>query len=359
MIFARSCSARARFSHLSGQARRRPTVASRFLEVGGGCRGLVGSRRSDAASATATCRSLDTKPPQPITRPAPCPPRAARPASLSVTEIEHWLRDPYTIYAKHILKLRRLDPVDERLGAADRGSIIHGAIGDFAKTYADTLPDDPYGELLRFGERHFAPLGDFPETRAFWWPRYERIARWFADFETKRRANIAAAHAEIRGELPIATGSRIFHLTGRADRIERLVDGSYAILDFKTGAPPSSKQVQIGVAPQLTLEAAMLRNGGFPGLAPGGSIAELVYVRLNGGSPAGQECIVDFKGRSVDAAADEALERLETLVTRFEDEGMPYRPLILSMWTHRYGTYDDLARVKEWSLSGGAGEDEE
>ena len=120
------------------------------------------------------CRSLDTPktPPQPITRPSPRPPRAARPASLSVTEIEHWLRDPYTIYAKHILKLRRLDPVDERLGAAERGSIIHGAIGDFAKTYADVLPDDPYGELLRFGERHFAPLGDFPETRAFWWPRY-------------------------------------------------------------------------------------------------------------------------------------------------------------------------------------------
>jgi ATP-dependent helicase/nuclease subunit B len=340
-----------------------PTVASRFVQrlaaVAGAPSWEQALRRGQRYRDL--CRSLDTPktPPQPITRPSPRPPRAARPASLSVTEIEHWLRDPYTIYAKHILKLRRLDPVDERLGAAERGSIIHGAIGDFAKTYADVLPDDPYGELLRFGERHFAPLGDFPETRAFWWPRYERIARWFADFETKRRANIAAAHAEIRGELPIATGSRIFRLTGRADRIERLVNGSYAILDFKTGAPPSSKQVQIGVAPQLTLEAAMLRNGGFPGLAPGGSVAELVYVRLNGGSPAGQECIVDFKGRSVDAAADEALERLETLVTRFEDEGMPYRPLILSMWTHRYGTYDDLARVKEWSLSGGAEGEEE
>jgi ATP-dependent helicase/nuclease subunit B len=340
-----------------------PTVASRFVQRLAAVAGTPlweqalgrGERYRDL------CRRLDapTAPPRPIARPSPRPPRAARPTSLSVTEIEHWLRDPYTIYAKHILKLPRLDPVDDRPGAAERGSIIHSAIGDFAKTYAEALPNDPYGELLRFGERHFAALKDFPAACAFWWPRYERIARWFADFETKRRANIAAAHAEIRGELPIVAGNRVFRLVGRADRIEHLIDGGYAILDFKTGAPPSSPQVQSGVAPQLTLEAAMLRNGGFPGLAPGGSIAELVYVRLNGGNPAGEECIVKFKDRSVDAVADEALERLKGLVTRFEDESTPYRALVLSMWAHRYGTYDDLARVKEWSLSGGAeGEDE-
>lgn len=334
-----------------------PTVVSRFVQRLAAVAGAPlweqalgrGERYRDL------CRSLDAPavPPRPIARPAPRPPLAARPVSLSVTDIEHWLRDPYTIYAKHILKLPRLDPVDDRVGAAERGSIIHGAIGDFARAYADVLPDDPYGELLRFGERHFAPLKDFPEARAFWWPRYERIARWFVDFESRRRANIAAAHAEIRGELPIATGSRAFRLTGRADRIERLVDGGYAILDFKTGAPPSNKQVQIGIAPQLTLEAAMLRNGGFPGLSGGGSIAELLYVRLDGGNPAGRECAVKFKDRSLDAAADEALERLKTLVVRFEDEATPYRALVLSMWSHRYGAYDDLARVKEWSLSGG------
>jgi ATP-dependent helicase/nuclease subunit B len=361
--FAQLLGAREVFLTYSAKRDGAPTVASRFVQRLAAVAGAPlweqalgrGERYRDL------CRSLDAPktPPRPVTRPSPCPPRAARPASLSVTEIEHWLRDPYTIYAKHILKLRPLDPVDERPGAAERGSIIHSAIGDFARTYADALPDDPYGELLRFGERHFTPLRDFPEIRAFWWPRYERIARWFADFEAKRRADIAAAHAEIHGELPIAAGSRVFRLTGRADRIERLVNGDYAVLDFKTGVPPSSKQVQIGVAPQLTLEAAMLRNGGFPALAPGGSIAELVYVRLNGGRPAGEQRVINFKDRSVDAVADEALERLRALVTRFEDESMPYRSLVLSMWTRRYGTYDDLARIKEWSPSGGAEGDEE
>ncbi len=340
-----------------------PTVASRFVQRLAAVAGTALWEQAVARGERyrALCRGLDAPaaPPRPVARPSPRPPRDARPTSLSVTDIEHWLRDPYTIYAKHILKLPRLDPVDDRPGAAERGSIIHRAIGDFAKTYPDALPDDPYGELLRFGERHFAPLKDFPEACAFWWPRYERIARWFKDFETRRRANIAAAHAEIRGELSIEAGDRVFRLIGRADRIERLTAGGYAVLDFKTGAPPTSPQVQIGVAPQLTLEAAMLRNGGFPGLPPGGAIAELIYVRLSGGNPAGEECVVNFKGRSPEAAADKALQQLKALVIRFEDESTPYRALVLSMWKDRYGTYDDLSRVKEWSLSGGAEGEEE
>jgi ATP-dependent helicase/nuclease subunit B len=216
------------------------------------------------------------------------------------------------------------------------------------------LPADPYGELLRIGRAHFAPLDDFPEARAFWWPRFERVAAWFADFEVERRARIAAAHVEVRGELPISAGTRIFRLTGRADRIERLASGGYAILDFKTGDPPSDKQVRIGVAPQLTLEAAMLRRGAFRAVAAGASIAELVYVKLKGGEPPGAARVIDFKDQSADAAADAALAKLAEVIARFEDENTPYRALVLSMWKNRYGAYDDLARVKEWSLAGGA-----
>jgi ATP-dependent helicase/nuclease subunit B len=251
--------------------------------------------------------------------------------------------------------------VDAPPGGAERGSFIHDAIGDFAATWAVALPPDPYGELIRLGRQHFAHVKDFPEAHAFWWPRFERIARWFADFETRRRAGMAAAHAEIRGQLTFpadpaqgAGEQRTFRLTGRADRIEQLANGSYAVLDFKTGTLPSNKQVQIGVSPQLTLEAAMLREGAFPGLEAGASVTELVYVRLHGGNPAGKELTVSLgKGRSPDDAADAALAELKALVTRFEDEATPYRPLVLSMWSNRYGAYDDLARVKEWSLSEG------
>jgi ATP-dependent helicase/nuclease subunit B len=340
-----------------------PTVASRFLQRLAAAAGETAWRAAVGRGQhyRHLARSLDQPAgaPRPVTCPQPKPPRAARPTRLSVTEIEHWLRDPYTIYAKHILRLPQLDRVDEPPGAADRGTAIHAAIGEFAKLYAERLPDEPLGELIRIGARHFAALDDYPEARAFWWPRYERIAAWFADYERQRRTKIASAQVEVAGELAIPVGERTFQLVGRADRIERLNDGRYAILDFKTGHVPTSKQVQIGVAPQLTLEAAMLRTGGFRDVAAAGlSIAELVYVRLKGAEPAGEECVVGLDRATPDAAADEALARLTELVTRFEDEDTPYRSLVLSMWKHRYGTYDDLARVKEWSLAGGLEEGE-
>lgn len=323
-----------------------PAAWQQALARGDRWRGL--SRRLDTPGAA----------PAPVPRPAPCPPRSARPLALSVTEIEHWLRDPYTIYARHILRLPRLEPVDAPPGGAERGSFIHDAVGDFARSYAAALPADPAAELIRLGRVHFARYRDFPEAHALWWPRFTRIARWFAGFEVRRRAAMAAADAEIRGQLTFAAGERSFRLTGRADRIERRGDGRYAVVDFKTGSLPTSKQVRVGIAPQLTLEAAMLRRGAFPGVPAGGSVAELLYVRLSGGNPPGVELTVDLDNVSADDAAEAALTELQGLVTRFEDEATPYRPLVLPMWSTRYGTYDDLARVKEWSLSEGADEEE-
>jgi ATP-dependent helicase/nuclease subunit B len=243
--------------------------------------------------------------------------------------------------------------------AADRGSAIHAAVGRFAEEFAAALPLDVQAELLRIGREEFVALEDFPEARALWWPRFERIAGWLAAWEHDRRAGLAAMRAEIRGEIFLPLGERQFRLYGRADRIERRRDGGYAILDFKTGEPPSSTQVRIGIAPQLTLEAAILRRGGFPGLDPRLPIDELLYVKLKGGEPPGEPRPIDLKDRSADDAAEHALAKLTELAARFDDEATPYRSLVLPMWTNRYGTYDDLARVKEWSATGDETEGEE
>jgi ATP-dependent helicase/nuclease subunit B len=334
-----------------------PTVASRFLQRLAAIvrpshwHNVVAKGERYLALARSLDRPMRVRPTR---RPEPCPPRAARPSSLSVTDVEHWLRDPYTIYAKHVLKLFRLDPVDAPLGAADRGSAIHAAVGAFSQTYADGLPSDPLASLLRIGRAHFVPLDDYPEARAFWWPRFERIARWLVEWETLRRMTATAIHAEVTGEIEIPLSTRSFRLLARADRIERCADGRYAILDFKTGQVPSDKQVRIGIAPQLTLEAAILRAGGFRHIPAGGSVAELGYVQLKGGEPAGRAASVELGDLDPNSAADQALARLQSLVIRFEDETTPYRSLMLPMWKDRYGTYDDLARVKEWSQTGGA-----
>jgi ATP-dependent helicase/nuclease subunit B len=247
--------------------------------------------------------------------------------------------------------------VDTDPGAAERGSIIHAAVAEFTQLYAKALPSDPISVLIALGEPRFAALEDFPEARAFWWPRFKRIAHWFARWEAERRANIAALVAERRGEIPIALRDGTFTLRGIADRIELCRDGRYAILDYKTGAARTEKQVRTGLAPQLTLEAAMLRNGGFEGIAAGSSIAELLYVQLRGGDPAGEDKPIQFKDGTSDSHADRALIKLSELAQRFDDDQTPYRSLVHPMWRTHYGEYDHLARVKEWSSSGGVTDD--
>jgi ATP-dependent helicase/nuclease subunit B len=297
---------------------------------------------------------------EPIPQPAPKPPRETRPLKLSVTAIEDWLRDPYTIYAKYILRLDPLDPVDMPLSAADRGSAIHDSLGEFTQTFATALPDNIALTLRGVGEKYFAPLMERPEARALWWPRFQRIAAWFAEWEIARRGNIADIKAEIRGEIGIPLdNARTFILSARADRIERRHDGTYAILDYKTGQPPTGKQVRMGLSPQLTLEAAILREGGFKDIAADSSVGELVYVRLSGNNPPGEQRSLELKIKNndtpqcPDAAADYARQELEKLIRKFDDEDQAYTSLNLSMWTNRYGAYDDLARIKEWSAAGG------
>ena len=54
-----------------------------------------------------------------------------------------------------------------------------------------------------------------------------------------------------------------------------------------------------------------------------------------------------------DSQADKALARLTELARKFENVDEPYASLMHPMWTTHYGDYDHLARVKEWSASGG------
>lgn len=344
-----------------------PTVASRFLHR---LEAVAGEGRWAAARAAGHvyvghAEALDRPESyRPIDQPKPTPPREMRPLRMSVTEIETWLRDPYSIYAKHILKLLPLDRVDLPLSAADRGSAIHTALGDFTQAFPVALPDDPIAALRKFGHTSFAPLMDRPEARALWWPRFRRIAAWFANWEIGRRDHIQRIDAEQPGtiSIPLDDG-REFMLSARADRIEHRRDRTYALLDYKTGTPPSAKQVRLGLSPQLTLEAAILRAGGFADIAAGSSVSELVYVKISGNNPPGIETVLELKkGREPaqhpDEAAAEALAKLETLVRTFELETTPYRSLNLPMWTNRYGEYDDLARIKEWSAAGNRGEDE-
>jgi ATP-dependent helicase/nuclease subunit B len=279
----------------------------------------------------------------PVERPRPRPPVAARPRTLSVTRIETWLKDPYAIFAQYVLKLRALDRLDADPGAAERGQFVHAALDAFVAAHPGTLPPDAVERLEACGRAALGPLLARPGIWAFWWPRFERIARWFVAVERERRKAIAGSATEIKGVLDLGG----FTLTCKADRIDRRADGSLVIVDYKTGKPPSADDVASGRAPQLALEAAIAASGGFGALPPA-PVGALEYWRVSGFGTAGEIVTRAAGAAEVGLLAEEAVAGLRALVARFADEATPYIPLARLGPGTVWGDYLHLARVKEW-----------
>ncbi len=336
----------------AGRVEGTPTVPSRWLlridallRALGCPRALDGDRGRYPAWADALDRPARVVPAPP---PAPRPPLEARPRRLSVTQIETWMRDPYALYARHVLRLEPLDPLDADPGAADRGTLVHQALETYLTAHPEAPPADPLAALVDAGRSVFAPLEAWPGLWAFWWPRYLSVAHWFAAVDRELRQDGLVARPEVRGRMTLAAPAGPFTLTAKADRIDRSADGCLAIVDYKTGAPPRAQDVELGFAPQLPLEAAIAGAGGFDGLAAG-AVPALQYWRLSGGRPPGE--IVPVRGDPA-ALAEAARAGLARLVAAFDDPATAYPPVPRPLRAPRFNDYAHLARIKEWSLAG-------
>lgn len=332
-----------------------PTVASRWLQrlaaVAGpeAWAGLVARGSAWLALAGAFEVAGDARP---VPRPEPRPPVALRPSRLSVTEIETLQRDPYAVYARHVLHLAPLEPLDQTPGAAERGTLIHGVLDAFAREVsASGAPADAVARLLAIGRAHFAPFWDDPSVRAVWWPRFVRIADWFAAADAERRLAFPTVHAEDFGRIDWETAAgRTFTLVTKADRIDVSGDGRAEIVDYKTGSVPSDKKVLVGLNPQLPLEAAVLMNGGFRTIPADLVVDAFVYVKLGGRDPAGEFTKVDLKGAAAGDVATETLAKLKALIDAYENPAQGYKSWTMPQYVGgRSNDYAHLARVKEWS----------
>ncbi|MCE4222755.1 double-strand break repair protein AddB [Methylobacterium sp. C25] len=339
-----------------------PTVPSRFLQRLRAFSGeeawqvsvKAGQRLRDYAVAIDS--SGDGRAPR-LTRPAPKPDPSLFPRSLSVTRIERLVRDPYSIFAEYVLGLEALDDLAVPPGASERGTLVHDVMAKFVGLYPDAIddPDRAKADLDRLAEDEFAWIKrDYPELYAEWFPRFQRMAATFLNWERARRPELAQIRPEIGGKWTIPLGQESFALTGRADRIEARQDGTYCIVDFKTGAPPSNKTVFAGFSPQLTLEAAMLMHGAFDGMKAT-TTPDLLYVHASGGRDPFRPVPVkppQGEARTVDAIVDEHVARLRGLIARFMTGEAAYVSRPYPQYARAYNEYDHLARVLEWSLAG-------
>jgi len=307
----------------------------------------------DPHPAAAWARLLDQPAgdPRPVQPPRPRPPVEARPRRLRVTEVETWLQDPYAIYARHILRLRALDPLEQSADAADYGSIVHEAISAFLGALPARYPRDAAARLRADMDAALDAAGLRPALAAWWRPRLARIATWAAEQERQRRVAgpKPALRSEVSGEWSVPCSGQPFLLRGRADRIERNPDGTLAILDYKTGVVPGGADVEAGRSPQLPLEAAMAAAGVF-GEDLRGTAAELTYWHVTGGYEPGTE-IKLFGGdpAKTAAVADDAQRKLCALIHAFDDPARAYLSQPHPGAAPRFSDYVQLARVLEWA----------
>ncbi|MFT0891432.1 double-strand break repair protein AddB [Pseudochelatococcus sp. G4_1912] len=339
-----------------------PTVPSRFLQRMKALAGedMWGKVADAGARFIALAHAVDRpQPSAPISRPKPKPPRALLPKGLSVTAIETLVRDPYAVYARHVLKLDPLEGIAVPPGAADRGTLVHAALGNFSAAWPTLLPENALEEVMRFGREAFAPLAVYPDIAVLWWPRFEQLARAFVDWEILRRGDIRRVHAEVSGriEIPLPDGTS-FALSARADRIEE-GDKDTVIVDFKTGLPPSPKQIFAGFAPQMTLEAAMLKRGAFREIAAAPA-PRLLYIHATGGrDPLTEKPVTSPRGeaRTVEQIVEEHFSGLQALLARYYTGKTGFSSRPFAQFAKREGPYDHLARVREWSVTAGEGDE--
>jgi len=327
---------------------RAPAIASRFWLRLEAMTGGIAPHRALQHWADVLDRPADFTPAQ---RPAPRPPVEDRPRKIAVTKLDRLKADPFAFYADAMLRLRAWDAVDADPSAAWRGSAVHKVFETWIKEdECDPTRLRPRAEaLLRETAAH-------PVLRALWTPRLLEAIDWVATAVAEdQAAGRSPILAECKGVIDVA-GIR---LEGTVDRIDRLADGSLAIVDWKTGKPPSKRAVAEGYSMQLGLLGLIAENGGFEGVRGNPTVFE--YWSLAAGknatlgyrtSPVG----LSNKGEGIDPADFTTLSaRVLTNAVETYLRGSAAFTANLHPEHAPYGDYDQLMRLDEWYGRGGGG----
>lgn len=318
-----------------------PAIASRFLLR---VRALLGGdlvARHEDRALPLLARSIDDPPPvAPHPRPEPMPSGAQRKRDISVTALDRLRSDPYEFYASKILALELLRGLDADPDAAWQGTLAHAILQDWQENK---------GSLEELAERHLQKLGAHPLLRALWRPRLLRALEW-VEMQLAAEPGRTVLLAEKKGGMEV-DGIRIH---GKADRIDRLPDGTLAVVDYKTGMPPSGKQVEKGYALQLGTTGLIARDGSFEGLSGQPTRFEYWSLSRNAKSETGFGYIttplLEGSKRS-GIPPEDFLPQTERFLREalarwiFGEEPFTAR---LNPDAPGYSTYDQLMRLAEW-----------
>lgn len=322
-----------------------PAIPSRFwLRV----QALLGDdllRHHREEDAVALAQAIDNPPPVPRhPRPRPVPGAAQRLVAISVTALDRLRSDPYQFYASSILRLKELDALDAEPSPAWRGTAAHEVLEKWHKSGAPI--HDVAADVLQQMNGH-------PLMRALWRPRLMKALEWIeaqiaADPDRKPALIEEWGRMEVRGVT----------IRGKADRIDRLADGTLAIVDYKTGDPPKPKQVEHGYALQLGTLGLMARAGAFENF-PAGEPTLFEYWSLGSSDKSETKfgyvaTPIKTEGKRSGMGQVEFLPQAEYFLhdalSRWilGDEAFTAR---LNPDAQAYSTYDQLMRLDEWLVT--------
>ena len=276
-----------------------------------------------------------------IKAPAPCPPLAARPRKLSASGIDLLVSDPYSVFAKYILKLYPLNELDRPLDQRDYGNLVHAIIEEFNNLYPTNLPDNALEILVDLGHKHFSKYNISKDIESFWFPKFLNTAKWIIKQESDYRHCVKTVYNEIKGEVVYNLPGGDFSFNAKADRIDVLKDGKVNIIDYKTGNIPTKKQVETGHALQLLIEGIIARKSAFA-LIENNTVSNLIYWQL------GKDRL-DISS-NINDLLDQAEEYLLKLVNTFDFETTPYHSRPTPKFIPKNKDYEHLARIREWSV---------
>jgi ATP-dependent helicase/nuclease subunit B len=335
----------------------KPAVASRWLwrlrTLAAGGLGRDGAeaalRPKPGADPLVWARALrhadQTTPAKP---PQPKPPADKRNLlKFSPTRATNLIRDPYADYGAEVLRLKRLRRVGEEIDPRERGSAVHKAI----ELHEDEANEKALGDLI---EQRLLAAGASPEITRLEKPLWERAVRVYLAWAAARQGRVADKDLEKEAIVMLKTAAGDVRLKAKADRVELLRDGTLAIIDFKTGAPKSARQVKSGLEPQLPLEAAIAARTPFGKVGPA-KASELIYFQLSTSAAV----LKDKNGEALDLktpvadVAEEALAGLVKMIEAYANPAQPYlsRPRVFSVRVQ--SDFDRLARRAEWTIEEG------
>lgn len=298
--------------------------------------------RARGARWLAGAAALDrpASPLPPAKRPAPRPPVEARPKRLRVTDISTLNRDPYALYARLVLRLDALNPLEMSADARLKGIAIHEVMERLILTGPPLDSPNASATLMQMAEEVLARISPWATARRLWLAQLAQLAPDLLRAEALRAARAVQSLTETKGAIDVPGTGVTIH--GRADRIDLTADGAAWLYDYKTGNPPTKEQ-QKSLDKQLLVEAAMVEQGGF---AEAGrrTVAGAVYLKIGND-------LREVPAPLEDLTPAEVWADLQALLKRWNEPARGYTARMAAETDHFANPYDQLSRYGEWDLS--------